>query len=295
MPRHCGEAAMPRRRVALPFRSSPGHGAGCGTRRSAAGTVPPVNEPATTLPVRSTQLPVRRLFTGLAAVSVALVMVSLLLPVAVHSPLTRDRGDLRMYIWVQEEGNLPTWWSVLLLMTAAVLCGINGWWQRAGGRSGLPWWLAGSVLALLSLDELTLLHERFNRWGLEVIGGGFAFGWVVVGVPLAVGVVVVVVLTVRRLPVAAARLLVGGVGLLLASAVGGEVLGGLLLGDGPEAVDGVNPPYTVVLHLEELGEMLGAALAACAPVSAWRVGHGATGRQLALDVRGRPRHQRDVR
>jgi len=56
-----------------------------------------------------------RLLLTLLAVSSALVAVSLFLPVLIDHELTRDRGNLRIFTYVNDETNLPTWWTVCLL------------------------------------------------------------------------------------------------------------------------------------------------------------------------------------
>ncbi|MEJ7665392.1 MAG: hypothetical protein WKG07_40645 [Hymenobacter sp.] len=55
-----------------------------------------------------------RLLPVLLAVSAALVALSLFLPTLVDHELTRDRGDLRLFTYVNDEANLPTWWTVVM-------------------------------------------------------------------------------------------------------------------------------------------------------------------------------------
>ena len=58
----------------------------------------------------------RRVLLVLLAISSALAALSLLLPVLVKHELTRDRGDIRVFTYVGNEANLPTWWTVGLLV-----------------------------------------------------------------------------------------------------------------------------------------------------------------------------------
>ncbi len=212
----------------------------------------------------------RRVLIGGLSISAALTALSLLLPVVFDAPLTRDRGDLRVFTWVHEEGNLPTWWSVSLLVCASLgflQCGLLTR-RSIGPREARSWWLLAAVAAGLSLDELTSLHERLDGWGLDVLDGGFAFGWILFGVPIAVAAVVVIALAVRRIPPLTAKLAVAGVAVLMGSAVGFETIGGVLLGDREGQYEGADLVYTFVYHLEEFGEMTGATLLLCAAISA---------------------------
>ncbi len=211
----------------------------------------------------------RRLLIVLLGGSGALVALSLFLPVLVDHELTRDRGDLRLFTYVNDEANLPTWWTVTLLVSAAVLhvqAGVLA--RRCGAPGAAAWWVLASLLALLALDELTALHERLDVWGLALTEAGFAFPWLVVGAPIAIGMIAVAVVAGRHLPRRTTMLSLGGIGLLFLSAVGLEAVGGILLGEQEGQYQGASLGYTLVMHAEEFGEMAGAALAMCGPLAA---------------------------
>lgn len=227
----------------------------------------------------------RRLLVVLLAVSGALVALSLLLPVLIDHELTRDRGDLRLFTYVNQEANLPTWWTVSLLVGAALLhvqAGVLA--RRSGARGAVAWWVLATLLALLALDELTALHERLDVWGLALTDAGFAFPWLVLGAPIAVGMIAVAVVAARHLPRRATLLSLGGIGLLFLAAVGLEAVGGAFLGDQQGEFEGANLGYTLVMHLEEFGEMAGAAIAVCGPLAAIRIRRSGT--DFALSING---------
>jgi len=228
----------------------------------------------------------RRILVVLLAVSGALVALSLFLPVLIDHELTRDRGDLRVFTYVGNEANLPTWWTVTLLVGAAVLhVQAGGLARRCGARGAAAWWVLASLLALLALDELTALHERLDVWGVALTDAGFAFPWLVLGAPVAIAIIAVAVVAGRHLPRRSTLLSLGGIGLLFLSAVGLEAVGGLLLGDQQGEYQGESLPYTLLMHLEEFGEMAGAALAVCGPLAALRIRR--SGGEFALELDGR--------
>jgi len=98
-----------------------------------------------------------------------------------------------------------------------------------------------------------------------------SFAWVVLGIPIAIAVTGFTLVVARHPPRPSTLLSVGGIGLLLASAVGLEAVGSLILADQPILSRGSDLGYILVTHLEEFGEMAGAALAACSPLAALRL------------------------
>lgn len=186
------------------------------------------------------------------AVTLALVAVSAGLAQQ-GSPLTTERGQLRTYLDVLDETNLPTWWAATVLGGAALACGVVA---ALCGRGVVRrrWLLLAGLTTALSVDEATVLHERLDRAVLTWLSPeDFPYLWVVPGLVLGLAVVVSVVGLTRAAPAAARRRLLLGFGLLLGSALGGEVVQGLLVTEGL-----VGWPFVVTYHLEELGETLGA-------------------------------------
>lgn len=224
---------------------------------------------------------------GVAAVatSVVLAAVSLLLPVLVRHPLTRDGGTLQVFVSVLYEGNLPTWWSVCLLAWGAALHATVAVLAGAGAHPGAAaWWVTAGLLALLSLDDLSELHEKTEPLVRSVVDPGrFPYAWVLLGVPAAAAMLALAVVAARSMPRTAARRLVLGLALLFGSAVGIEVLGGLVL-----AQEGVGRLFAVLVHAEELGENIGAIVAASAAVAAVRWERSAGGLHATPLVREPP-------
>lgn len=68
------------------------------------------------------------------------------------------------YFDLRAERNLPTWYSSLQLALVGLLLLVFSWARRRA-------WAAVAALgfAFLSLDEATILHERFGRW-MDTVG-----------------------------------------------------------------------------------------------------------------------------
>ena len=165
------------------------------------------------------------------AVTLALVAVSAALAQQ-GSPLTTERGQLRTYLDVLDETNLPTWWAATVLGGAALAYGVVA--ALSGrGVARRRWLLLAGLTTALSVDEATVLHERLDRAVLTWLSPeDFPYLWVVPGLVLGLAVVVSVVGLTRAAPAAARRRLLLGFGLLLGSALGGEVVQGLLVTEG---------------------------------------------------------------
>ena len=80
------------------------------------------------------------------------------------------------------EGNLPTWYASMLLLTCAGLLGLIGWTRfRAARPYRWHWLILALVFLYISMDELAVIHETLNRPLREALdlGGLFHFAWVI--------------------------------------------------------------------------------------------------------------------
>jgi uncharacterized membrane protein YhaH (DUF805 family) len=173
--------------------------------------------------------------------------------------LGRDGGELARQFDVAEEGNLTSWASSLLLLSAALLLAVAARTAKtAGDRDARWWWLLCGVFVYLSLDESASLHELL----IEPVGsatdasGLFHQAWIIVAVPVVVVLGLVLLGFLRRLPSTTRRRFLVAGAVFLAGAVGFEALGGAALDAGLTA-HGVN---RVLVSMEETLENLGAAL-----------------------------------
>jgi hypothetical protein len=220
---------------------------------------------AETQPIARSPHPVRLQRVGwwLLGVSVTLSVLSMAIPALIDHPLTTERGEVRVYFDVFSEGNLPTWWSVGLLMLTAVAHAVTGALavvQRV--RGAWAWFVSAAMLGALSLDDHTSLHERLERVGQDwVTFERFPGYWLVPGIIAGVFVATALGLLAAKLSGRTRWCMIAGVTLLLGAAMGMELIQGLLVAEGESG-----PVYVLVLHAEELGENLGVLLMLTAAV-----------------------------
>ncbi|WP_116710514.1 hypothetical protein [Actinomycetospora cinnamomea] len=189
------------------------------------------------------------------------------------------------YLDVDNEGNLPTWWSVGLLVSAAVAHLVTGLTARREGAPASTGWFVGAFILLgMSLDDMTTIHERVGDMvrpegagaaGAE--GGNFSFYWVVPGAGVALLIAIALGALALKLRGRPRWLLVGGLGVLFFFALGVEGIQGALIAAG----GGGQTLQVLGYHVEELGENAGALLLTAAATAALAVRR----RAGALDVR----------
>lgn len=216
-------------------------------------------------------------WVGCVAVTLLLSVASLVM-VLNASALGPGARDLRRYLDVLIEDNLPTWWSSALLLAAAAAHALVALvWRAARVRGALCWAISAAVLIALALDDHTQLHERTEALGrLFVDAGDYPFLWLLPGAVAGAAVVAAMVLLAIRAPRRARTPLVLGVAVLLGCALGLELAQGFFIAAGQEGM-----PFAVTYHIEELGENVAALLLLGAAVRALRVAPAESGLALA--------------
>lgn len=157
-------------------------------------------------------------------------------------------GWLRSALSLSYEGNLPTWYSSILLWTAALGLGLCG--ARDEGEEGPRWWVLAGLFALMSLDEAIELHEHLG--GIE-LHGVLYFSWVVPGALLTGAFALSYWGFWRRLPPPTRR----GFAWAFAIYVGGALGMELPLGAWFEAHGDENLGYALLDAVEESLEICG--------------------------------------
>lgn len=207
----------------------------------------------------------RRLLLGLGVVHVLVVALSLATPLLTGQP--RGETPFGVYFDVNAEGNFPTWLAAAQLAAAAttlLFTAVLALHQKIKGAAA--WWILGVLVLLFCLDEGTGLHERLDTLVLQFVEvPDFAVVWLALGIPLAAIVLVLAVISARRLPEHSTRLIVLGVATLLFAAVGLEYVAGELVRLGVPT-----PALEALSHLEEFLELVGGSLLLVAPLAAVR-------------------------
>lgn len=157
------------------------------------------------------------------------------------------------------EANVPTWFSVaMLLMIALISLGITTLLRDRGAPLHRYWAGLAVVFAYLSLDELAGMHEELiPRLSLVVEArGALTYPWIIVATPLVVAFALVYSRFLWRLPRRTAGLLLLAGALYVGGAIGLEAGGGLIVDEDGRITLG----YVLATSAEELLEMAGAAL-----------------------------------
>jgi hypothetical protein len=150
------------------------------------------------------------------------------------------------------EGNVPTWFSTLLLVSVAGLSVMIALCQTEA-RTG--WWGLGGLFLYLSIDEAAALHETFTTPLREALnlGGYLYFGWVLVGVPFVLIMALLFLPFVWQLPRRTQITIVIAAMLYLIGALGIEVISANLWYQN----DGTSLLYSAIGTVEEFCEMQG--------------------------------------
>lgn len=150
------------------------------------------------------------------------------------------------------EGNVPTWFSTLLLVSVAGLSAVIALCQPV---NRIGWWGLSWLFLYLSIDEAAALHETFTTPMREALdlGGYLYFGWVVIGVPFVLLMTVLFVPFVWKLPRHTQMSIVIAATIYLTGALGIEVISANLWYQN----DGTSLLYSAIGTVEEFFEMQG--------------------------------------
>jgi hypothetical protein len=181
---------------------------------------------------------------------VALVLLACHAALAIyHYRIQELHWLLRQLFDVDQENNLPTWYSEFLLLTTCALLWLCG---RKKRTDGAPWsghWYALAVgFLLMSVDEVAGVHESIN----SVIEPT----WAIPGAIMASLIGLAFVPFLLHLPRRTALLFGLAGGIYLAGAVGIEIIGNAMVGQ--RLKDTLQYNFTTLA--EESLEMLGLIL-----------------------------------
>ena len=190
------------------------------------------------------------------------------------------RDSIANFVYVDMEQNLPTLYSSLILLVAALLSGVIAHAHSRGARAYVRHWTALSVaFVLLGLDETATIHEQVGhelRELLGIEGGPLFYAWVIPGAAVVAVFGIAFLRFLRHLPRPARRLLLAGGTLFLSGAIGLELIGGSY----SAAYGELNMSYVLIATVEETLEMIGVAvllyglltyISMTLPDAAWRL------------------------
>jgi hypothetical protein len=159
---------------------------------------------------------------------------------------------------LNSEYNFATWYSASILFLCALLLWVIG--RIDSVERGLRWWWAGLslIFSFMAFDEITSLHERSMDYVRDRLhaDGYLHFAWVVPGAAFALGVFLVYIPFLQRLPKRTRKLFLLSGGIYLAGALVMEMIGGKYASVHGE----LNLTFASLAHLEEAMELAGSVL-----------------------------------
>ncbi len=163
--------------------------------------------------------------------------------------------------FLDAEQNIPTFFSVLLILLAAAMLGIiAGIERKRRSAHALEWSLLAVLFLLMAYDEAFQIHEKLISLtrGLfrQPLPGIFYFAWVIPGFVIVLVILLVLMKFLLGLP-ARTRFRFGLSGCVYL----GGVMGVEMIGGGYVALHGMKTPlYSLIVTFEEGLEMTGIIL-----------------------------------
>ena len=163
------------------------------------------------------------------------------------------------FFGVSSEGRLPTFYSGVTLLGAAMLLGIIAAQARRGGdRFGRHWAGLAAIFVLMAADEMLVIHELSigpMRRLFGITSGPLLFAWVIPALAFVAGVGAVYLRFVIALPARSRSLIVLAGLVYVGGALGLELASGLYV-----SARGQDLGYGVLSSIEEVAEMTGIAV-----------------------------------
>ena len=166
-------------------------------------------------------------------------------------------GHLKSLLWVNAERTLPTWYSSSALLACAFLLAVIAVQKKnSGAPYVLHWRLLAAGFLYLSADEATALHEKTLPMLRAIFGQDRVFitTWTAVAVLVVPLVALAYLRFLTHLPTRVRLWFLLASGIYLAGAIGGELVGEVILHRSYPRLIGA---YRMVVHVEEFLEMMG--------------------------------------
>ncbi len=188
-----------------------------------------------------------------------ITVVSLAEQYVIHQLGRADLEEYLIAVDVDAEGNIPTWYSSMALLCAALLLGTIAAQVRQRKQRWAGHWQALSVLLVaMSIDEVAQLHEHLGHlhemWKTH---GIFYFAWVIPGAIAALVTGLLFLRFVLHLPAGTRNRFVLAAVVFCTGALGVEAISGWRA----ETMGMNNMTASVIATVEEDLEMIGVAIA----------------------------------
>ncbi|MBC7875602.1 MAG: hypothetical protein H7Y59_00410 [Anaerolineales bacterium] len=178
----------------------------------------------------------------------------------IHGPWHEFLIDLLMQsFYLDLEGNIPTYYNVvLLLIPTALLFAIGASKSLLKDKFRYQWYMLAFVFLLLSIDEASSLHERLIKPMREFSDAGrlFYFAWIVPGIAAVILFGLFFLMFFLHLDRKFKVLFFISLAVYIGGVIGGEIVSGYYAAN----LGLKNFTYAVVASLEESVEMIGASM-----------------------------------
>ena len=167
-------------------------------------------------------------------------------------------SHIRTVFDFEYDANLTTWYSsVTLLICSLLLTLIASAKKQNQDVYSRHWQMLAAIFAVMSLDEVAMLHERagnlIEKLSPVEFSGWLNFQWVLLGIPLTLIIAIAYLKFVAHLPAKTRNLFLLAGGLFVGGALGLEMLAGH-----QESLGAENRFfYALFTTIEELWEKLG--------------------------------------
>jgi hypothetical protein len=182
--------------------------------------------------------------------------------------------DAKGVFWANQELNVWSWYSTVLLAALAAAFAVTALLRRAARRPHADVVVFACVAAWLSIDEAAALHERLGTVA-RAVGVRGTFEWVALGLPVAiVGIVALALVSRRTEPLLRRRLGIAAL-VFLGGSLALEAVAGTLVETW--GLSRTAPLFILEVTLEEAAEVAGVLLALRAVLGGLRVAVGPRG------------------
>jgi len=157
-----------------------------------------------------------------------------------------------------DEQNIPTLFSSFAILLSSILLSVIAYTQKKLGSPYISWLILAVIFLFLSIDEISLIHERLAiiLRGTLNTSGIFYYAWVI---PYGIALIAFVALYAKflfRLPKNIMYLFILSGTIYVTGVLGFELLGGMESTAHNEAT----LKFSILYTLEELFEMVGIAI-----------------------------------